>query len=997
MAGAERASLFTIPSWRPFADDLAAGLLAEFPDPLSLSRVLLLLPTRRSIRALLDAFLRESGGRALLLPRMVAAGDLDSGDPNSMDDSMDATSLEGGPLFDTLSGPAELRPALSPMGKRLALARLLAAGGRPAAEALALAGRLAAALDTLEIEGKGPADLAGAVPAGELQQHWQKNAEILALVQRQWPELLAARGLMDATERRNLQLETLAGRWLDSPPQHPVLLAGFAAAPPAVARLAHRVARLPRGRLVLPGLDLAMPEEARARLAPDAEGRMAETHPQFGMHALLRTAGLAAAEALPWPHRSARPGGSAARSALVARSQLPPGFDLRPADSGVGPAGAAAGATAGLRMVEVDNPAEEALLIALAMRQLVERPGLTAALVTPDRTLARRVAVQLSRFAITVDDSAGAPLDSTGPGSLLVALAAAAGERFAPVALLGLLQHPLVLAGEQRLSWLSDVRALDLHALRGIRPRAGLAGITERLRQNRRRPDTLPDWWRGRAAPLLAPLEPLPKTAAQLLDTLRQVAEQLAGEALWTNEAGRALARFFDSIEESRDDLARLPVTAGDAAPFTAALLHGETVRPRWSLHPQLHIWGPLEARLQTADLMILGGLNEKSWPAAAAPDPFLAPAIRRALGLSGLARRIGLQAQDFAAGLGGREVLLTRALRAGGAPTIPSRFWQRLQTAAGTDVLPDSGALLPATAALLAAVRALDRPQSAPPFERPAPAPPAAARPKEISVTDVAMLKADPFSFYAKRLLRLSPLDPRDAEPTAGERGRVVHSILERLLDEQLPPAPRLQQLVDEELQHLGERPEIAALWRPRVLRMVEWAVERILEDGEWQPAAWERRASLAVGGVMLVGQVDRLDRAGTRLRVVDYKTGALPQVGEVDGLYQTQLALLALLADKGCFGDFGGDSGAGRVQELHYWQLSGVEEPGEIRPALGRKAAPHATTAHIGAAADDFHALTSRFLLGDQPFTAKLHLVHGRRFRDYDHLARVAEWLGR
>lgn len=980
MGTAERAALWTIPAWRPFADDLAAGLLAEYSGPAALSRLLLLLPTRRSIRALTEAFLRESSGRALLLPRMVAVGDLDT---------EDEWSPTLGPLVETLEGAAELRPMLPPRAKRLALARLLTASGRSAAEALALGQRLAQALDTLEIEGKGPADLAEAVPEGELQEHWRRNAEILQLVLRAWPDLLQERGRMDAAHRRNLQLRALTERWRAKPPVHPVLMAGFASAPPAVAQLAHRVVRLPQGRLVLPGLDLDMPAEARAKLLPDEDGRALETHPQFGLSALLQVAGLAVDEARIWPHQSARMMGGKARSALVTRALLPPGFDMRP------PAGADAAdaetAVAGLRMVEVENPAEEALLIALAMRQVVERPGLTAALVTPDRALARRVAVQMGRFGIAVDDSAGVPLHESLPGSLLVALAAAAAERFAPVPLLGLLQHPLVRAGEGRLSWLGKVRALDLVALRGIRPGPGLAGIAKRLRQQARKAEDLPAWWADEVTPLLAPLEPLPQTAEQLLDRLRQMGPVLAGEALWAGEAGRALAGFFDSLEECRADLARIPISAGDAAAFVSALLREETVRPRYSLHPQLHIWGPLEARLQTADLLILGGLNEGIWPAMPAPDPFLAPAIRRALQLPGLPRRIGLQAQDFVAGLGAKEVLLTRPLRAGGAPTIASRFWQRLVAAAGS--LADSGEILPQRAALLAATRALDRPETQPPYARPAPAPAVAARPNSISVTDVAMLKADPFSYYAKKILRLSPLEARDAEPTTGDRGQAVHAILEQILEEQLPPAARRQQLIDAELQRLGDRPELAALWRPRVVRMVEWAVAAIEADPEWTPVACERRAAKEFDGITLVGRIDRLDRAGDRLKVVDYKTGMPPSVGEVESLYQTQLALLAVLADSGGFGDFGG----ARAAALSYWGLSGGASAGKIRAALGRGETDEAVAMHIEDAWADFQQLAGRYLQGDAPFEAKLHMVYGRRFRDYDHLARVAEWLDR
>nr|WP_255696806.1 PD-(D/E)XK nuclease family protein [Sandaracinobacteroides sayramensis] len=383
-----------------------------------------------------------------------------------------------------------------------------------------------------------------------------------------------------------------------------------------------------------------------------------------------------------------------------------------------------------------------------------------------------------------------------------------------------------------------------------------------------------------------------------------------------------------------------------------------------------------------------MSGLNEGSWPGLPAPDPFLAPAIRRALSLPGLARRTGQEAQQFAGGLGAPDVLLTRSLRAGGAPTVASRFWQRL--AAATGGLADSGALSPGREALLEAARALGRPPAAAPYPRPEPQPPVSARPQEITVTDVAMLKADPFTFYARRILKLSKLDPRDAEPTAGERGQVVHDILQRALQEGQATLPAI---LDAELRKLGERPEIAALWRPRVERMVGWALATMAEQPDWQPFRWEEKAELALGPVTLKGRIDRLDRSGSALRVVDYKTGSVPKIKDVTALYQTQLALLAHLAEAGLFGDTGGLP----VEALEYWKLSGGLEPGRQSPALGQKVGADDIRAHIEAAWADFEELVGGYLLGERPFRAKQHMVYGRRFSDYDQLARVAEWLGR
>jgi ATP-dependent helicase/nuclease subunit B len=444
-------------------------------------------------------------------------------------------------------------------------------------------------------------------------------------------------------------------------------------------------------------------------------------------------------------------------------------------------------------------------------------------------------------------------------------------------------------------------------------------------------------------------------------------------------------------MEPCRTDLARLAVGADDAAAFVDGLLGDETVRPRAQRHPQLAIWGPLEARLQTADLIVMAGLNEGTWPGVPAPDPFLAPVIRRTLGLPGLARRTGLQAHDFASGLGAPQVLLTRAVRDGSAPSVASRFWQRLRAAAGGN-LPDSGDLSPPAAVLLAVARAADRPPVEEKWPRPQPQPPASVRPRALSVTEVATLKADPFAFYARHILGLKPLDPRDAEPTAGDRGQAVHKVLERVLAENLSEMASIDRLIDEELARLGDRPELVALWRPRVRRMVDWVLDDLSAKPDWNPIAWEEKGQLTWRGITLKGRVDRIDSNGQALRVLDYKTGAVPNVGDVKSLYQTQLALLALMAGDGQFGL------ARRlpVARLDYLKLSGGKDPGSLKPALG-KAPVEDITKHIEAAHADYQAIVGSYLLGDAPFRAKQHMVYGRRFRDFDQLARVAEWLGR
>ena len=950
--------VFTIPPHRAFADALAAGLIARFgKEKTGLAQGIVLVPNNRAVRAIQDAFVRRSGG-GLLLPRLVPVGDPE------LDERI------GGMLEPLEAGQAPVPPAIEPELRLMLLARLVQAHlGVDAAEALRLAGELARTLDQLLIEEIEPArlgDFAADLP--ELSLHWQKSLDQLRLILLDWPELLRDRGVIDLADRRNRLLRAVARRWRERPPAGFVCAAGIITAAPAVAGLLGTVARLDAGMVVLPALDLNLPGEEWDSLAAN------ETHPQFPLKQLLDRMSVAREEVARWRWGSGRDA-PAARSRAIANAMAPARFTekwqhLKPAERRL----------PGVRALELADPAEEAQAIALALREALEEPGRTAALVTPDRALARRVSAHLRRWGVEADDSAGRPLSQTPPGTLLLAAAAAAAERFAPVPLLALLKHPLVRSGPDRLDWLDGARLLDL-ALRGPRPPAGLAGIAERLEGQ------AAAWWDGAAA-LLAPLEAAfeaDKDLPALLAALRITMARLAGDRAWSGPAGRAAAELLGALEAAAGQGPER-VSARHLPAMHERLLAAAAVRPPYGQHPRLNIWGLIEARLQHADLLVLGGLNEGVWPALPAPDPWLAPRLRAELGLPSLERRIGLAAHDFACGLGARQVLVTRARRDARAPAIASRFWLRLEAITGGVT---RAPLLRKWAA------AIDRPDGYRPATRPAPSPAADQRPRTISVTEVDRLKADPYAFYARKLLGLKALDPVDADPSAAWRGSAVHAVLEAWMKEDDCDPAGLRARAEALLTSQEAHPLMRALWQPRLTEAIDFIAARVeanRAEGR-RPLAAEAEGACELAGVRLRGVADRIDRmADGGLAIVDYKTGTPPSGRAVRDGFSLQLGLLGLIADRG---GFAGIEGAAACFE--YWSLARAPTGalGYVKSPVGGRSGIDAAD-FTDMAARNFAFAAAEWLTGEAPFTAKLHPEYAP-YGEYDQLMRLDEWYGR
>ena len=990
MSDRRRPSIYNIAAHGGFADALAQGLIDRFAkDAFGLARGLVILPNNRARTALQEAFVRLSED-GLLLPQMAVIGDLE------LDESI-GVALDSGEL--ALDIPA----AVDPMDRLLTLAQMIQKeiGLRDdailAKDALRLAREFGGTLDQLNIEEISLSDLKKTEPESlDLPTHWQDSYRFFLIIAEKWQEQLAQWERVDQAVRRNMLFDHIARTWKETPPAHFVVAAGVTTSAPAIARFLETIAFLPAGMVVLPDLDLVMPDEEWDMLGPfepDPESgymlRAQETHPQYHMKLLLDRMSMARGEVLRWP-RTGESGAVAQRSRALSHAFAIPKLTVRWQNLE-----SSERSLAGVQTIEARNSAEEAQAIALLAREALEDPKQRIAIVTPDRSLATRISAHLKRWDVQVDDTAGQALAKLPEGVFFLNLLAAVADGFPPAEFLALLKHPLVQRGEGRLSWLDHVRELDL-LLRGPRPAPGLAGIDALLKAENHRTRKLraaiTPWWQS-VRTMFEPMESLFASSLdwpRLLDQLRQLAEKLTEGAIWAGPGGRELADLLAKLQ-IRAEMGPIRIQANELPGYFETLMADISVRPAYGGHPRIALYGLLEARLQQSDLVICCGLNEGSWPQAITPDPWLAPMIRKSLGLPAQERQIGLSAHDLVGAMGAKKVILSRAVRDDSGPAIASRFLLRLKGMCGDNLRehPDARRWM----------AAIDEPEIlSGAYDRPAPLPNAEQRHIPISVTQVDRLIADPYAFYANKIMGFASLDMIDADPSAAWRGTIIHDILEQWAkqDDYAPGA--LRERADLFLNDPTLHPLMRSLWAPRLIEGLEWIAKTLDENRKAgrEPAASEIYGKAEIAGVQLSGIADRIDRMPDGgLAIVDYKTGGAPTNKAVVEGYNLQLGLLAAIAELGGFSDI-----AGEATGFEYWSLAktaGSDNFGYVRsPTKGRGDNVVPADAMVDHAVARFNKAVDQYILGSEPMTAKLHPEYAP-YADFDQLMRLEEWYGR
>lgn len=898
-------NIYTIPPDVPFLRSLAAGILAQHgSSPELLTNVRIFLPTRRACRILQNIFTVTSGvkGGALLLPRLQPIGDIEA-------DELDMT-ISATPELAAQAGL--IPPAISPLQRQILLARMIQQKDpdMPSAQSLALAGSLGRLIDQVHTEELDFSDLEHIAPDA-LSDHWKLTLEFLKIVTDFWPKILEQRGRIDYAARRIRLIRTLGKIWQHSPPITPVIAAGSTGSIPATADFLGIVASLPQGMLVLPGLDKDLDE--------DAWNATSETHPQATMKTLLHRLNLSRSDVSLWPEAAksyaptdrARLAQEIMRPAAAPENQNIP--DLHSAMTGV-------------RIVEAASIHEEASTIAVLIRETLESPQKTVCLVTPDRDLARRVSSALLRWNILVDDSAGLSLGRTAAGQLILSVLSVLTGNFAPVDFLAFLRDPLVRLQDDSPSSLPELE----RRLRGPSPQPSLSGIRARAGNNFQ---TLFDTIETALSPLTNLAQGTHKISA-LVKGLTKACENAAGggHKLWRGQAGESAAQLLSELATHGDELADQDIRS--FADIAQQLIRTATVRSGQASHPRITILGQMESRMVEADVMILAGLNEGSWPADPGYDPWMSRPMRRKFGLPGEERSIALSAHDFVQGFCSPAVVLTRSLKSGGAGTIPARWLQRLAALMKSSGIDPVWTRDPS----LIYARKIDEENTGCFLPvRPAPCPPLSTRPNSLSVTWIEKWMRNPYRVYAEKILRLRPLDQFDEDADAADQGTLIHKILERFIAEfqgHVPPGAetRFLDIAREEMEKIESVSPAWHYWWPRLERIANWIVRH---EREWRKEAFpwliEKTGTMKIEGpdyiFTLTAKADRIDRMKTGgCAIIDYKTGTPPKLKDVRSGLAPQLPLEGLILEAG---GFGAKFSASR---LDFWRLNGGYTPGSV-----------------------------------------------------------------
>jgi len=940
------ANLFSIAPVHPFNHTLAEFILGQGFSEQEIANSIVLLPTRRACRDFLKAFAQTNTKQAFFCPQVLSLGD------SNEDEIYFATS-------DIVK-----QDIVSNLQLQFILTRLVQQKNNSnLSEAFYLAQDLAHLISQTETALLSFDDLKN-IKAANYAEHWGQILDFLKIVTHFLPEILKETGKITPALARAENILN-ATKFYSHKAQlgTKIIIAGSTGSLPPTRKLIKTLAEFENTYIILPGLDFNLSEADFNDVTP--------THPQFGMKDLLDDL-----KAKPWQVKEITPSKNSltpnSRLDLISKTMLPSssiktweGVKL-PTDC-----------TAGITSLTLNNVEEEALAISLIIKKSCFEKK-TVALVTPDRNLAKRVSVKLKKFGILADDSSGTPFDKTPLGRLICAVADCVTKNFSALSLVTLLNSAYITFGLERKQYLETLTKFEKFVLRKIHLYNGLDDLKNKLVQLNL-DATLQSELVSFIDKLLKALEPLKYSsqtlkAKQWWQNLLTSLHNLGADAHLTTD--NSLAELNQEINEHADLLPDL--TISDFSKILPLIMNFFSVRPPMHENASVIILGQIEARLLDVDTVILGSLNDGTFPKNTVISPWMSETMRVEFGLPPSTRKIGLAAHDFTQALGKCEVFLTRALKDGGTPTNASRFILRLEA-----LLSSASLKLEDSQTWYNLVKHYTSVKELTPPKRAEANPPLDARQfKNFYVTKIERLLHSPYDFYAENILKLRPLDELEKLPELSDFGNFVHEGIAKYINKGGGSSEQLLQMIESEFTKSQIPLDIQHFWITSLKRIAQFVADDYNSKKHlYTQHLLEQVGEAKLDGFNIAAKADRIDKLQDgSVTIIDYKTGAVPKNSDVSSGWNPQLTLEAIICEAGGFVGINHS----KVSEIAYYKLGG-QSGGKITRIDLTKGDILENTRHRIA------QLLHEFCDKPTPFIARHLSEYSLKYSNYEHLARI------
>ncbi|MBR1544477.1 MAG: double-strand break repair protein AddB [Alphaproteobacteria bacterium] len=980
------AKVFNISPRYPFLDVLASYIVnTAKQDGANIANDIILLPTRRACRHLKDIFLNISGGEAVLLPTILPLGDIDENGLANLD-------------YENESLDSDLPPAISKIKRNLILSTLIKAKMSDFTEeqAYSLAVDLAHLMDTVEMEELSFNNLQYLVPE-EYSIHWQETLEFLKIVTEEYPKILDDNNVMNPVARKVALIKKQIEYWKKFPPKGRVFAAGSTGSLVPISYMLRFISKMERGFLILPGLDKNISDKDFEILTADYP-KTNQNHPQYGLLKLIKGLDLKISDVPELPiyreYDIADSDRELLSSHIMLSSEMNDDWSNLPKLKN--------DVLSDVSELCLDTDSDEVFAVAGLLRKAVAE-NKKALLITPDRKIAKSVANELKRWNIIVDDSAGIPASDTTTGNYIILVLKMLYDNFSPYSILAVLKHKYTSLGYKKDELDNIISDFENKVLRG---KISLNTLDKMIQEASKYDNVynlllkIKDVSKGMYEKITDSqkysIYDLLYSHLSLVENFVSGPDVDVNDVMWNSDLhsdlSAELSSLLSSLKEIKEENNSVKIdemTASAYFVFISNYLLSLSLRPKINSHPNIAIMNSIEARLITADLYIMSGLNEDTFPSVTSDDPWMSRPMKAKFKLPLPERKIGLSSHDFVEFFCKKNVVMTHAVKVDGVNTITSRWLTKLSAIVNIANLQWKN---PLSEEVKSWIRLSSFSSNSSRCKRPAPCPPVDARPKKLSATWIEKWYRDPYIIFANKILKLKKLD--DINPVAGpaELGTVIHNSLEEFKKKNLSTFDELMQIMHNNAVPYMDIPQID-FWYTKFETVAKWFIDyeasiKNLISFSFQ----EETGKLKITpNFTITAKADRIDvLRDNRAIVFDYKTGTPPSEKEVLSGYAPQLPIEALILKNGGFDNIKTNSKIGGVR---YIKLTGSQNGHISGEKLDDSIDEIVETAfkNLKENIELFSRQSTPYLSRPNPNKVG-HSIEN--YSEYAHLARVKEW---